>query len=225
MEPPACGGDSAAWVAHAPLPFGHGEAGLLRSLDDLHEKLALAMNLQRLEPCVQGGVVAQRSALRLVGDIGLTAVASTPSAAQVDDHHEAVVAFLHHGRIDYRVAGRLFHAEAGRTAVYLPGEAMKIRTRHHIGIAYNLNPSLLARFLEEQDPALGLERALLAVQRPWSINLADPATLAGQQHLQLVVRLLDGTAGIHPGATILNLLQDRLYQATAQLLLPALRRG
>jgi hypothetical protein len=225
MRAPGASGDSAAWVGQSLLPFGNDEARLFSNLDDLHEKLALAMNLRRLEPCAHGLPVAQRSALRLVGDIGLTAVVSTPTAALVDDHHEAVVAFLHHGRIDYRIGGHHFQAEAGRTAVYLPGEAMKVRTRHHIGIAYNLNPSLLARYLQEQDPALSLERALLALQRPWQINLADPASLAGQQHLQLIVRLLDGTAGIHPSATILSLLQERLYQATAQMLLPALRRG
>lgn len=225
MKPPCCSHDSAAWVGASRLPFGNAEAELVHDLADLHEKLALAVNLRRLEPCAHRLEVAQRSALRLFGDIAITAVASTPTAGEVDDHHEGVVALLHHGRIDYRLGGRIWTAEAGRTAVFLPGEAMKVRTRHHIGIAYNLNPPLLARYLVELEPGLRLDPALLALQRPWLIELGDPATRAAQQHLQLIIRLLDGTGQLHPSASILSLLQDRLYQVSAELLLPALRRG
>lgn len=225
MQAPGVDADLAAWVATAQLPFGNAEALQLDHLDALHEKLALAMNLRRLEPCGHGVPVAQRSALRLLGDIGLTAVACTPSAAVVDDHHEAVMAFLQYGRIDYRIGGRLFSAEAGRTMMYLPGEAMKIRTLPHIGIAYNLNPPLLARYLVEQDPALSLERALLVLQRPWPIDLGHPDSRSALQHLNLILRLLDGTGEMAPGLSIMTLLQDRIYQASAQLLGPAIRRG
>ncbi len=225
MQAPGQGGDLAAWVANAQLPFGNAEALQLDQLDALHEKLALAMNLRRLEPGGHGVPVAQRSALRLLGDVGLTVVACTPTAAVVDEHHEAVVAFLQYGRIDYRIGGRLFSAEAGRTILYLPGEAMKIRTRPHIGITYNLNPPLLARYLVEQDPALSLERTLVALQRPWPIDLADPDCHAALQHLNVIIRLLDGTGEMAPGVSIMTLLQDRLYQASAQLLGPAIRRG
>lgn len=225
MHVPGPGGDAAAWVAAANLPFGNGEAQLLDTLDELHESLSLAMNLRRLEPCANRVMVAQRSALRLLGDIGLTVMACTPTAALVDDHHEAVVAFLQSGRIDYRIGGRQFSAEAGRTLMYLPGEAMKVRTHPHVGIAYNLNPPLLARYLLEQDRALSLEQALLALQRPWQVDLRDPDIRAALQHLNLIIRLLDGTCEMEPGLSILSLLQDRIYQATAQLLLPALKRG
>jgi hypothetical protein len=115
MQAPGRGADLAAWIATAQLPFGNAEALLLNHLDELHEKLALAMNLRRLEPCAHDVPVAQRSVLRLLGDIGLTAVACTPSAAVVDDHHEAVMAVLQGGRIDYRIGGGLYAAEAGRT--------------------------------------------------------------------------------------------------------------
>jgi hypothetical protein len=212
-------------VAAAQLPFGNGEAQLLDTLDELHESLSMAMNLRRLEPCANRVMVAQRSALRLLGDIGLTVVACTPTAALVDDHHEAVLGFLLRGRIDYRIGGLRFYAEAGRTLMYLPGEAMKVRTHPHVGIAYNLNPPLLARYLLEQDRALTLERAQLMLQRPWQVDLRDPDTRSALQHLNLIIRLLDGTAEMAPGLSILSLLQDRIYQATAQLLLPAIRRG
>ena len=33
--------------------------------------------------------------------------------------------------------------------MYLPGEAMKVRTHPHVGFAYNLNRPLLARYLLE----------------------------------------------------------------------------
>lgn len=225
MHGPGPGGDAAGWVAAAQLPFGNGEAQLLDTLDELHESLSMAMNLRRLEPCANRVMVAQRSVLRLLGDIGLTVMACTPTAALVDDHHEAVVAFLQVGRIDYRIGGRRFSAEAGRTLMYLPGEAMKVRTHPHVGIAYNLNPPLLARYLLEQDRALTLERAQLMLQRPWQVDLRDPDTRSALQHLNLIIRLLDGTAEMAPGLSILSLLQDRIYQATAQLLLPAIRRG
>ncbi len=217
--------DSAGWVAVAQLPFGDGEAQLFDNLDELHERLSLAMNLRRLEPCANRVTLAQRSALRLVGDIGLTAMACTPTAALVDDHHEAVMAFLQLGRIDYRIGGRSFSAEAGRSLMYLPGEAMKVRTHPHVGIAYNLNRPLLARYLVEQDRALSLERALLDLHRPWQVDLRDPDTRSALQHLNLIIRLLDGTGEMVPGQSILSLLEDRIYQATAQLLLPAIRRG
>lgn len=207
------------------MPFGNGEAELLDDLDDLHEKLSLALNLRRLEPCADRSVVAQRSAVRLLGDIGISSVVSTPTAAVLDDHHEAAIVLLQQGRIDHRLAGRQWTAEAGRTALYLSGEAMKVRTRFHTGIVYNLNPALLARYLLEHERTLTLETALQALQRPWRIDLRDPATRAAQQHLQLIIHLLDGTGELQPSASILTLLQDRLYQVSAQLLLPALRRG
>jgi hypothetical protein len=217
--------DAAPWVASAQLPFGTGEAQLFDNLDELHERLSLAMNLRSLEPCSNRETLVQRSALRLVGDIGLTAMACTPTAAVVDDHHEAVVAVLQVGRIDYRIAGRSFSAEAGRTLMYLPGEAMKVRTYPHVGFAYNLNRPLLARYLVEQDRALSLERALLDLHRPWQVDLREPDTRSALQHLNLIIRLLDGTGEIVPGQSILSVLEDGIYQATAQLLLPAIRRG
>jgi hypothetical protein len=77
----------------------------------------------------------------------------------------------------------------------------------------------------EQDPALSLERTLVALQRPWPIDLADPDCHAALQHLNMIIRLLDGTGEMAPGVSIMTLLQDRLYQASAQLLGPAIRRG
>jgi hypothetical protein len=41
----------------------------------------------------------------------------------------------------------------------------------------------------------------------------------------MIIRLLDGTGEMAPGVSIMTLLQDRLYQASAQLLVPAIRRG
>lgn len=223
MNPQVACEESAAWVAASQLPFGNDEAQLHDHLDDLHDKLSLSVNLRRLEPCAHRLRVAQRSALRLLGDISLTAVASTPTAGVIDDHYEAAMAVLQHGRIDYRVGGRLWTAEAGRSAVFLPGEAMKVRTHHHIGVAYNLNPALLARYLQEMERSLALESVLLLLQRPWLIDLRDPATGEPARQLQLILRLLDGTSDLYPGVSILSLLQDRLYRVSAQLLLASLR--
>jgi hypothetical protein len=102
---------------------------------------------------------------------------------------------------------------------------MQIRAHRHIGIAYNLYPPLLARYRLELDRALSLERALLALQRPWPIDLGDPDSSTALQHLNLILRLLEGTDEMAPGLSIMTLLQDRIYQASAQLLLPAIRRG
>ncbi len=133
------------------------------------------------------------------------------------------MAVLQHGRIDYRVVGRLWTAEAGRSAVFLPGEAMKVRSHHHIGVAYNLNPALLARYLQELERSLALESPLQQQQRPWLIDLRDPATGEPARQLQLILRLLDGTSDLYPGVSILSLLQNRLYRVSAQLLLASLR--
>lgn len=212
-------------VARAVLPFGNGEAELLDDLADLHDKLSMAINLRSIEPGAHRQPVAQRSALRLVGDIGLAAIASTPTASLVDDGHEGAIALLSEGRIDYRIAGRLWTAEAGRTALYLPGETMRVRAHQHVGLAYNLNPQLLARHLIELRPSLSLESALVALQRPWSMDLRDPERQPALQHLGLIVQLLDGAGQLNPAFSLLTLLQDRLYQVSAQLLLPALARG
>jgi hypothetical protein len=217
--------DGVARVARAALPFGNGEAELLDDLADLHDMLAMAINLRSIEPGAHGLPVAQRSALRLVVDIGLAAIASTPTASLVDDGHEGAIALLCAGRIDYRIAGRLWTAEAGRTALYLPGEMMRVRAHQHVGLAYNLNPQLLARHLIELCPSLSLEAALVALQRPWPIDLGDPERKPALQHLDLIVQLLDGAGPLEPTFPLLTVLQDRLYRVSAQLLLPALARG
>lgn len=225
MKPAAAINPTAGWVGSADLAFGNREARLLSDLDDLHEKLSLAINLRQLQPCAARLQVAQRSALRLVGDIGIAAVASTPTAALLDEHHEGMVTVLHQGRIDYRLAGRLWSVEAGCSAIYLPGEAMRVRTLNHNGLVYNLNPPLLARHLIELHPRLSLERALLLLQRPWLIDLRHPASQEALQQLALVTRLLDVTGSDHAQPTILSLLQDRLYQLTARFLQAAIRPG
>lgn len=215
---PRPGGDPTAWVAATRLAFGNAEATPLIDLESLHEKLSLAINLRSIEPRGRRELLAQRSALRLAGDIGLTAVASTPTVSQVDDHHEAVMAVLSQGRIDYRIANRDWTARGGLTAVYLPGEAMRVRADHHVGLAFNLNPPLLARYLVDLDPGLALEAAMACVQRPWTIDLTDPAVIPALQHLDLVTRLLDVSAIAQPSSSILNLLQERLYQLSARFL-------
>lgn len=225
MKPAAAINPTAGWVGSADLAFGNREARLLSDLDDLHEKLSLAINLRQLQPCAARLQVAQRSALRLVCDIGIAAVASTPTAAVLDEHHEGMVAVLYQGRIDYRLAGRLWSVEAGCSAIYLPGEAMRVRTLNHNGLVYNLNPPLLARYLIELNPRLSLERALLVLQRPWLIDLRHPASQVALQQLALVTRLLDVAGGDHAQPTILSLLQDRLYQLTARFLQAAIRPG
>ena len=225
MSLPSDPTDVVAQVACAALPFGNAEAELLDDLADLHDKLSVAINLRSIEPGAHRVPVAQRSALRLVGDIGLAAIASTPTASVVDDCHEGAIALLSAGRIDYRIAGRLWSAEAGRTALYLPGETMRVRAHQHVGLAYNLNPQLLARHLIELRPGFSLESALLALQRPWLIDLRDPERQPALQHLGLIVQLLDGAGQFNPAFSLLTLLQDRLYQVSAQLLLPALAAG
>lgn len=216
---------AACWVSGARLAFGNSDAPLLRDLDDLHEKLSLAINLRDLQPCAARLQLAQRSALRLVGDTGIAAVASTPTAALLDEHHEGMVTVLQQGRIDYRLAGRLWTVEAGCSAIYLPGEAMRVRTLNHNGLVYNLNPPLLARHLIELRPRLTLERALVLLQRPWLINLRHPASQAALQQLTLVTRLLDVGGSAQPHFTILSLLHDRLYQLSARFLLSAIGCG
>lgn len=57
------------------------------------------------------------------------------------------------------------------------------------------------------------------------MDLRDPERQPALQHLGLIVQLLDGAGQLNPAFSLLTLLQDRLYQVSAQLLLPALARG
>jgi hypothetical protein len=45
-----CASSSATWIGQQQLWFGQREAVLLRDPDDLHEKLALAVNIRQLDP-------------------------------------------------------------------------------------------------------------------------------------------------------------------------------
>lgn len=65
-----CASSSATWIGQQQLWFGQREAVLLSDPDDLHEKLALAVNIRQLDPLPTAGGFLQRSAIRIAGDIG-----------------------------------------------------------------------------------------------------------------------------------------------------------
>lgn len=216
-----CPSASASWIAQHQLCFGQAEAPLLRDPEDLHEKLALAVNIRQLDPLPSADGFQQRSAIRIAGDIGLAAIASTPTASWLDDHHECAIALLYQGRIDYRIAGRTWSARAGQAAVFLPGEAMRVQADHHVGLVFNLSPQLLARHLCELPHRPSIEQALAWVQRPHRINLRDPLRQSGLQTLELVLRLLDGQATRLGQGPILLSLEEMLYRLSAALIAPA----
>lgn len=210
----------ATWIGQQQLWFGQREAALLTDPGDLLEKLALAVNIRQLDPLPSAGGFLQRSAIRIAGDIGLAAIASTPTQSVLDNHHECAIALLQQGWIDYCIAGRTWSARASQSAVFLPGEAMRVLAGHHVGLAYNLSPQLLARYLCELPHRPSIERALAWVQRPHRIDLLDPAKQSSLQTLDLVLRLLDGQAGEMAPSPILLNLEEMLYRLSAALIAP-----
>lgn len=207
-------------IAGHSLWFGEREAPLLSDPDDLQEKLALAVNIRQLDPlpCPEG--FQQRSSIRIAGDIGLAAIASTPTQSSYDDHHECAIAVLQYGRIDYELAGQIWSAEAGLSAVFLSGEAMRVRTTPHAGVVFNLSPQLLARYLGDRPEPMPIEQALAWVQRPHRIDLRHPTAQPSLRALRMVLGLLDDPACAPGQLPQLLGLDTMLYGLSAALIAP-----
>ena len=75
----------------------------------------------------------------------------------------------------FRIEGKDWFDRAGQQAIYLPGQSFSVETSHFNGLLFNLCPQRLAETISEVTRhRVPLELAERWVQRPVSIDLADP---------------------------------------------------
>jgi len=213
-----------AWVEAAPLLFGGACAPLATAVEDMAELVALTTPLRRFEASSPDGRLFYRACTEVVGNLAITHAVHTGIVAGLAESAEAMVHLSLAGNgVDYRIEGRRWRLLPGRRGLYLPGLAVEARCGLSCGLAYNLDPGLLARhicFLSPRRPAL--EAVMASLQRPLAINLDDPRVGLGWRRLRRLLPLLGRSLPAQAAGPLGDPLQDRLYAATAWLVRPDL---
>ncbi len=131
------------------------------------------------------------------------------------------------GAATYELDTQRYRAQAGSTAMFLPGMRYRLESELASGLVYNLSHQLLARYLcDASRGRLNLEQALLHLQRPHAIDLTLPQLQPVLYGLKVLVRTID-SLGSHPARSeqgsdsqALLQLQEGLYALSTALLLP-----
>lgn len=210
-----------------PLVLGNHEARVNDDIDLLAEHLSLAVPLRDIVAIGPSRHFRQRSSYRIAGDTGLTAATITPTRMEVEESKECSIVLVTQGSAIYQLDARRYQAQAGSTAMFLPGMHYTLESELASGLVYNLSQQLLARYLcDASRGRLTLEQALLHLQRPHAIDLTLPQLQPVLYGLKVLVRTIDSIGGQRSNggpasdSQALLQLQEGLYALSTALLLP-----
>ncbi len=210
-----------------PLVLGNHEARVNDDIDLLAEHISLTVPLRDIVAIGPSHLFRQRSSYRIAGDTGLTVATITPTRMEVEESKECSIVLVTQGAATYELDTQRYRAQAGSTAMFLPGMRYRLESELASGLVYNLSHQLLARYLcDASRGRLNLEQALLHLQRPHAIDLTLPQLQPVLYGLKVLVRTID-SLGSHPARSeqgsdsqALLQLQEGLYALSTALLLP-----
>ncbi|MEB3353927.1 MAG: hypothetical protein VKM34_06800 [Cyanobacteriota bacterium] len=210
-----------------PLVLGNHEASITDDIDLLAEHISLTVPLRDIMAIGPAGQFRQRSSYRIAGDTGLTAATITPTRMEVEESRECSIVLVTQGSATYEVETTRYVAQAGNTAMFLPGMAYSLESELASGLVYNLSHQLLARYLcDANQGRFDLDQALRHLQRPHAINLTLPQLQPVLYGLKVLVRTIDSlgslpvSTGLPDDSQALMQLQEGLYALSTALLLP-----
>ena len=210
-----------------PLVLGNHEARVNDDIDLLAEHISLAVPLRAIMAIGPSRHFRQRSSYRIAGDTSLTAATITPTRMEVEESKECSIVLVTQGSATYQLDTRRYLAQAGNTAMFLPGMHYAMESELASGLVYNLSHQLLARYLcDASRGRLDLDQALLHLQQPHAIDLTLPQLQPVLYGLKVLVRTIDSLGSQLgdncPGndSQALLQLQEGLYALSTALLLP-----
>jgi AraC-like DNA-binding protein len=127
-----------------PLAFGNGQAQVNHDPDELAVQVSRAVPLRELSPVSASGAFVHRSVHVRASQLVITAAAHSPLRGANHSQAKAVFTLPILGEKRFTIAGRLYRARAGHSALYLPGEAYTLETTESSGVMFSVCPLKLA---------------------------------------------------------------------------------
>jgi len=217
------------WVWAQQLAFADAYSDVRFDARELADEIGLAVNLTRFEARQHRQTFVHRAAYLLAGDMLISAAAYVPLVASTCDYSESTLEIPYWGHTRFRIEGRDWCDQAGKQALYLPGQASDVETSYFNGLLFNLNPGRLAETIGRvSGHRVPLELAERWVQRPVPIDMREARVRHLQRNLELalqsLLRVNGGGLGNPLAAPALEV-EELVYKSSARMLLIALGFG